>query len=63
MHSPLPLMPLMSAHPKLKRGNEEVWDYISDRTHILIVTDCLATERRVSLIWRGFQFFYILFNT
>ena len=46
---------------KLKRGNEEVWDYISDRAHILIVTDCLATERRVSLICRGFQFlFYIL---
>ena len=48
---------LFSARLKLKRGNEGVWDYISDRAQILVVTDCLATERRVSLFCRGFQFF------
>ena len=42
---------------KLKRGNEGVWDYISDHAHILVVTDWLATERRVSLFCRGFPFF------
>ena len=42
-------------------GGGGLWDYISGRTHILIVTDWLATERRVSLSARGFQFFkYIL---
>ena len=35
-----------------------VWDYISDRAQFLIVTDCLATERRVSLFCRGFQSFF-----
>ena len=49
---------------KLKRGNEGVWDYISDRAHILIVTDWLATERRVSLFCRRFHFFiyHIIFE-
>ena len=42
---------------KLKRGNEGVWDYIIDCAHILVVTDWLATERRVSLFCRGFHFF------
>ena len=42
---------------KLKRGNEGVLDYISDRAHILVVTDWLVTERRVSLFCRGFHFF------
>ena len=42
---------------KLKQGNEGVWDYISSRAHILLGTDRLATERRVSLFCRGFQFF------
>ena len=37
-----------------------VWDYISDRAHIFSVIDWLATERRVSLSARGFQFFYYI---
>ena len=44
-------------HRKLKQGNEGVWNYISDCAHILVVTDWLATERRVSLFCRGFHFF------
>ena len=36
--------------------------HISGRAHVLVVTDWLATERRVPLFCRGFQFFYILNN-
>ena len=54
---------LFSARRKLKRGDEQVWDYISDCTHFVIVTDCLATERRVSLICRGFQFLFYIYYT
>ena len=50
-------------HRKLKRDNEGVWDYISCRAHILIVTDWSATEKCVSLFCRGFQIFkyFIIF--
>ena len=48
---------LFSVRQKLKRGNDGVWDYISDCTHILVVTDWLTTERRLSLFCRGFYFF------
>ena len=35
-------------------GGGGVWDYISGLTHVLIVTDWLATETHVSLFCRGF---------
>ena len=38
-----------------------MWDYISDHAHFVIVTDCLATERCVSLICRGFQFLFYIY--
>ena len=38
-------------------ANEGVWDNISDRAHVLVVTDWLATERRVSLFLGVFSFF------
>ena len=36
-----------------------MWDYISDCAHILVVTDWLATERRVSLFVGVFIFLNI----